>query len=134
AYISGRPSPRHRNRRRERHMTATSHGAQTYPFGPANRLELHPEYARLRREQPMARVVMPFGGEAWLVTRYGDARVVLSDPRFSRAATIGRDIPRTTPFVRPDGAILSMDPPEHSRLRKLVAKAFTARRIEQLRP
>jgi cytochrome P450 RapN len=114
-------------------MTATSHGAETYPFGPPVRLETHPRYAELR-EEPLARVDMPYGGQAWLATRYEDVKIVLSDPRFSRSETVGRDVPRATPSIQVDTSILSMDPPEHSRLRKLVAKAFTARSVERLRP
>ncbi|PZM89993.1 MAG: cytochrome P450 [Actinobacteria bacterium] len=81
----------------------------------------------------MVRVQLPYGEEAWLATRYADVRTVLGDPRFSRAASVDRDEPRMTP-QRVDGGILAMDPPEHTRLRRLVARAFTARRVEQLRP
>lgn len=115
-------------------MTAVSQGARTYPFRPATSLTVEPEYARLRDEQPLARVVLPYGGEAWLATRYEDVRTVLADQRFSRAATVGADVPRTSPVIQRDPSILGMDPPEHSRLRKLVAKAFTSRHIELLRP
>ena len=105
-----------------------------FPFSDADRLEVDPLLARLRREEPLCRVRLPYGEPAWLATRYEDVRVVLGDPRFSRAAAIGRDEPRIRPHrPRPEG-ILSFDPPEHSRLRRLVSKAFTVRRIEQLRP
>ncbi|MGA6208451.1 cytochrome P450 [Nocardia testacea] len=106
-----------------------------YPFGEPVRLDMDPLFTRLRREEPVCRVELPYGGEGWLVTRYEDVKLVLGDPRFSRAATVGReDLPRATPApVRPD-SLLSMDPPEHSRLRKLVAKAFTSRRVAELRP
>ncbi|MEV0107585.1 cytochrome P450 [Nocardia sp. NPDC050799] len=106
-----------------------------YPFGEPVRLEMDPLFTKLRREEPVCRVELPYGGEGWLVTRYEDVKLVLADPRFSRAATVGReDLPRATPApVRPD-SLLSMDPPEHSRLRKLVAKAFTGRRVAELRP
>lgn len=114
-------------------MTTTSQETQPYPFGLAERLDLHPLYAEFRRNRPLARVVMPYGGEAWLVTRYVDIRTVLSDPRFSRAVTVGRDVPRLLPQVGEDN-ILAMDPPEHTRLRRLVSKAFTGRRVEHLRP
>src|SRR5258708_21934413 len=94
-----------------------------------------PISAQLRREEPVSRVRLPFGGEGWLVTRYEDAKLVLADPRFSRAVTVGReDTPRATPQPAQPASLLSMDPPEHSRLRKLVAKAFTSRRVEQVRP
>ncbi|GAA2776446.1 cytochrome P450 [Saccharopolyspora taberi] len=104
-----------------------------YPFSDADRLNLDPFYAELRRQEPVSRVQLPYGEAAWLVTRYEDAKVVLADPRFSRAAVLDRDEPRMSPSVPPPG-ILSMDPPDHTRLRRLVAKAFTHRRVERLRP
>ncbi|MEH1098098.1 cytochrome P450 [Micromonospora sp. CPCC 205561] len=106
---------------------------QRYPFSDPDRLNLDPRYARLRREEPLARIRMPFGEPAWLATRHTDVRTVLGDPRFSRAASVTRDEPRNS-SRRQEGGILSMDPPEHTRLRRLVAKAFTARRVEELRP
>lgn len=115
-------------------MTTIGQSAQTYPFGPVERLELHPHYAELRSEQPLTRIRMPYGGEAWLATRYADAKVVLGDPRFSRGVTVGADVPRARPLVEYETNLLNMDPPDHSRLRTLVAKAFTARRVELLRP
>lgn len=106
-----------------------------YPFGEPIRLDMDPLFAKLRREEPTSRVQLPYGDEGWLVTRYADAKLVLADPRFSRAVTVDReDIPRTTPGPSRQNSLLSMDAPEHSRLRKLVAKAFTSRRVEQLRP
>jgi len=114
-------------------MKATSRAPLPYPFGPADKLDLHPRYAELREDQPMARITMPYGGEAWLATRYEDIRKLLADPRFSRAATVGTDVPRLAPpFGDPN--ILSMDPPEHTRLRTLVGKAFTPGRVDRLRP
>lgn len=106
---------------------------RTYPFSDPDRLNLHPLYAGLRKEEPLSRVRLPFGEEAWLATRYTDVRLVLGDARFSRAASVGRDEPRIRPHQVKMG-MLSMDPPEHSRLRTLVAKAFTVRRVEMLRP
>ncbi|MEV0251706.1 cytochrome P450 [Nocardia sp. NPDC050712] len=106
-----------------------------YPFGEPVRLDIHPLLARLRREEPVARIQLPYGGEGWLITRYDDVRLVLADPRFSRAEAVDReDLPRATPEPPRGDSLLSMDPPEHTRLRKLVAKAFTGRRVEQLRP
>lgn len=107
--------------------------ARSYPFHAPDRLNLDPLYARLRREEPVSRVRLPYGEPAWLATRYADVRTVLGDPRFSRAASVGRDEPRISPRQQ-DAGILAMDPPEHTRLRRLVARAFTARRVEQLRP
>lgn len=109
--------------------------AHAYPFGEAEALEFDPTYSRLRDEEPLARIRMPYGEEGWLATRYSDVRTVLSDPRFSRAAVVGADVPRAIPerIDRPD-TIVNIDPPEHGRVRRLVASAFTARRAEALRP
>jgi len=115
-------------------MTTTGHEVDNYPFGAATKLELHPRYAQARRGAGLLRVRMPFGGEAWLATRHEDIKFVLADPRFSRAATVGKDVPRTFPVSSAGSTLLDMDPPEHSRLRRIATKAFTTRRVEQLRP
>ncbi|SFP01676.1 Cytochrome P450 [Amycolatopsis arida] len=102
------------------------------------RLELDERYRELRASGRITRVELPYGGRAWLATRYDHVRTVLSDPRFSRAAAAGADIPRVTPEIqttlRDEPVLLDMDPPEHTRIRGLVAKVFTARRVERLRP
>ncbi|WP_433760081.1 cytochrome P450 [Nocardia sp. CA-135398] len=111
------------------------HEVRSFPFSTPVRLDIDPLYARLRREEPISRVRLPYGGEGWLVTRYQDVKQVLADPRFSRAVAVEReDIPRTTPEPARRNSLLSMDPPEHTRLRKLVVKAFTGRRVQALRP
>lgn len=107
--------------------------ARPYPFGPPQRLEINPRYARLREQEPLSRVRLPYGEEAWMVVRHEDVRTVFGDARFSRAMAETRDEPRVAPD-RVGRNLLTMDPPEHSRLRSLVSKAFTARRIEALRP
>ncbi|GAA1898609.1 cytochrome P450 [Williamsia serinedens] len=104
-----------------------------YPFNRPDSLGLAPEYASIRRSTGLARVQLPFGEQAWLATRYHDVRTVLADPRFSRAVAVDHDEPRMR-AGRVTSGILSMDPPDHSRLRTLVSRAFTPRRIEQLRP
>lgn len=106
---------------------------RTYPFSRFDALRLDPLYARLRADEPLSRVRLPYGEEAWLATRYEDVKLVLSDRRFSRAAAADRDEPRMMPH-KPDAGTLNMDPPEHTRLRGFVSRAFSVRRIEQLRP
>lgn len=106
---------------------------RSYPFSPLEGLRLDPTYAQLRADEPLSRVQLPYGEEAWLAVRYDDVKMVLSDPRFSRAAANGRDEPRMMPH-QSDAGTLNMDPPEHSRLRGFVARAFTTRRIEDFRP
>jgi cytochrome P450 len=96
---------------------------------PGFQADPHPEYARWRRETPVREVVLPSGMTTWLVTRYEEARQALSDPRLSKAVPLGAGIDAAT-----SRHMLSADPPDHTRLRRLVSGAFTARRIEALRP
>ncbi|MFI5668410.1 cytochrome P450 [Streptomyces sp. NPDC051704] len=114
-------------------MTSTGTAPLAYPFNTAGGLLLAEEYERLRDRPGLLRVQMPYGEPAWLVTRYADARLVLGDTRFSRAAAAAHDEPRQSEG-RTDSGILGMDPPDHTRLRSLVAKAFTVRQVEKLRP
>ncbi|WP_346766389.1 cytochrome P450 [Streptomyces sp. CB01881] len=107
------------------------HRPLAYPFEPLG-LELHPRYAELR-DQPLARIRLPYGDGAWLVTRYEDVRTVLADPRFSLAEAMGQDQPRMRPVARTGAGLFSTEPPEHTRLRSLVAREFSARRVERLR-
>ncbi|MDX8149690.1 cytochrome P450 [Lentzea sp. BCCO 10_0061] len=108
--------------------------APTYPFSETDGLTLDPTYERLRRDEPVTRVTYPYGGEGWLVTSYEETKFVLGDPRFSRARTVDQDVPRMQPLIAPGGSILTHDGADHARMRRLVSKAFTVRRIEELRP
>jgi len=104
-----------------------------YPFATADPSELADVFAGLRATDPLPRVVLPTGDEARLVTRYEHARTVLGDARFSRNLN------------RPEAARLTADgshnlsppfadPPAHTRWRRLVSSAFTARHVAALRP
>jgi len=105
---------------------------RTFPFPPAPALDLEPEYLTLQRDEPVCQVRFPYGEPAWLVTRHADARTVLTDPRFSRAESLRRDVPRVTE-VNFSGGIVAMDPPEHTRTRAACRHAFTARAVARLR-
>ncbi|ONK09962.1 cytochrome P450 [Streptomyces sp. MP131-18] len=108
----------------------------TCPFDFAEGLEFDPLLRQLMTEAPIARIRMSYGqGEAWLVTRYEDVRTVTTDRRFSRAAVAGRDFPRMTPApIVQDESINLLDPPQSSRLRRLVSQAFTAPRVARMKP
>ncbi|GIF66387.1 cytochrome P450 [Asanoa ishikariensis] len=93
-----------------------------------------PRLAELRANRPVAEVTFHNGSKGFLVTRYADVRQVLIDPRFSRAAAAGSAASDSGLAMVATDSILGMDPPEHTRLRRLVAGAFTARRVEELRP
>ncbi len=114
-------------------MTTADIAPLAYPFNTPDGLQLSDAYERVRDRSGLLRVQLPYGEPAWLVTRYADARLVLGDQRFSRAAAASHDEPRQSEGQR-DGGILGMDPPDHTRLRSLVAKAFTVRQVEKLRP
>ncbi|MFF4713316.1 cytochrome P450 [Streptomyces eurythermus] len=106
---------------------------------PAFLADPFPLYRRLREEGPVRRAVIAGGLEAWLITRYEDALAALSDPRLSsdvRDASDPRLIAQLPEFERESmmSSMLRSDPPDHTRLRRLVAKAFTARRVAGLRP
>ncbi|GAA5040050.1 cytochrome P450 [Thermocatellispora tengchongensis] len=101
------------------------------PFAPPA------EYARLREEEPVKRVTLPTGKQAWIVTRYADVRRLLADPRLSSdprrpnfpALGIGEQeaAARSRPFIR-------TDPPEHTRHRRMLQAEFTVKRVKGMRP
>ncbi|MEV0593236.1 cytochrome P450 [Nonomuraea cavernae] len=106
----------------------------SFPFTAADPLEPAEKYVRMRENGSAARVTLPSGDPAWLVTRYEDVRTVLADPRFSREAITAPGAPKGFPIARGAKSIIVMDPPEHTRLRRLVSYAFSVRRMEALRP
>jgi cytochrome P450 PksS len=100
----------------------------------------YPFYARLRAEAPIHRIILPTRELAWLITRYDDVVAVLKDERFVKdrhnALTAGEiaNLPWFRKLFKPlQRNMLSLDPPDHTRLRALVSKAFTPRLIEQMR-
>ncbi|CAL9640890.1 Mycinamicin IV hydroxylase_epoxidase [Streptomyces sp. enrichment culture] len=106
---------------------------RAYPFGDHADLRLDPAYAELRTTGP-ARVRMPYGGEAWLLTRHADVKKASSDPRLSMHAAADQDVPRAAPRALDSVGLMGMPPDSHARLRRLVSRAFTARRVAALRP
>jgi cytochrome P450 len=113
-------------------------------FGTEYLLDPYAVCRRLREEGPVQHVVLPAGLRVYLVTRYADVRAALADPRLGKDSgklnelfqvhyTGVRDDEEFTDGSM-DGHMLNSDPPDHERLRRLVNKAFTSRRIEQLRP
>ncbi|MFH8404216.1 cytochrome P450 [Streptomyces sp. NPDC018019] len=114
-------------------MTTADTKPLAYPFNDSDGLSLSGIYEQVRDQPGLLRVQMAYGEPAWLATRYADARLVLGDRRFSRAEGLKHDEPRQSEGQR-DSGILSMDPPDHTRLRTLVAKAFTVHQVEKLRP
>jgi cytochrome P450 len=92
-------------------------------------------YARLRNSAAVHRTTTPDGEPLWVITRYREARALLADGRLSldkaNAKTSGTYQSSMPPEL--DAHLLNMDPPDHTRLRRLIASAFTPRRIAALR-
>jgi len=102
------------------------------PMDPEFLADPYPTYHRLRAEDPVHYSPLGF----WVLTRYEDVAAVLRDARFIKeplaalvAARFGAEVPRGVGL-----SMLDRDPPDHTRLRSLVSKAFTPRVVEGLRP
>lgn len=102
----------------------------------------YPAYAWLREHAPVHRTTLPSGVEAWLVTRYVDAKQALADPRLSKNSDHHDEPAHAKGKTGIPGErkaelmthLLNIDPPDHTRLRSLVAKAFTPRRVAEFAP
>lgn len=104
------------------------------PLLPEFRLDPYPTYQRLRTEDPVHHSPL---ANAWVLSRYADVVGVLRDARFGRADA--EEFWRERIGLGPAHTIISKwmlfrDPPDHTRLRTLVNKAFTPRAIENMRP
>ncbi len=112
-------------------MTEPFPFARDCPYSPPPRL------AELQRDAPISRVRIWDGSTPWLLTRYDDVRAVLADRRFSVDPT-RPGYPARGPAGRARrrgaGSFISMDAPEHTRLRRMLIREFTVRRIAALRP
>ncbi|WP_083275196.1 cytochrome P450 [Pseudonocardia sp. HH130630-07] len=103
-------------------------------FGPA------PDAEALRAEPGVVRVPTPFGPSAWLLTRHADVRRMLGDAEVFRNGWTPADLadgPRRDPRQLSgdrSGNLLSLDPPDHTRLRRLLTPEFTVRRMRRLEP
>ncbi|GAA2307000.1 cytochrome P450 [Streptomyces kunmingensis] len=102
----------------------------------------YPAYAWLREHAPVHRTTLPSGVEAWLVTRYADARQALADQRLSKNPDHHDEPSHAKGKTGIPGErkadlmthLLNIDPPDHTRLRRLVSKAFTPRTVAEFAP
>ncbi len=110
------------------------------PTDPGLRADPYPFYQRLREQDPMHR---SWAAGGWVLSRYEDIRGVLADKSFSadernwslykmfRARSEAHGL--RDPYEDDTMTMLRLDPPDHTRLRRLVSKAFTPRSVEALR-
>lgn len=108
------------------------------PFDPPRRI------TELRQSRPVSPMIFPDGHEGWLVTGYDEVRRLMADTRFSSRQDIGPlhmpyempgmlDMPAVTePSPQEPGLFISMDPPDHTRLRRMLTGAFTVKRMKML--
>ncbi|MDT7840409.1 cytochrome P450 [Streptomyces justiciae] len=120
----------------EETTTLTGPPVRDWPALDLAGTEFDPVLAELMREGPLTRIRLPFGeGWAWLATRYEDVRQITNDARFSRTAGMDRQVTRLAPHFSPQpGSPAWADQPDHNRLRKAVAGAFTVSAMKRLRP
>ncbi|MCP2167380.1 Cytochrome P450 [Goodfellowiella coeruleoviolacea] len=111
----------------------------SYPIPSRTALEPPEEWAQLRQQCPVARVSLPSGDEATLITRYADVKQVLSDPRFTRALNAD-DAARISTnesggvFNSEMATVLPQSGEGHQLWRRMISKWFTAKRMMALRP
>jgi cytochrome P450 len=106
------------------------------PLSPEFIRDPYPSYERLRTTDPMH--LTPFG--VFVASRHAEASTVIRDKRFGKdyvertKRRYGPEIMEQPVFRSMSHWMLQQDPPDHTRLRGLVVKAFTARRVEDMRP
>ena len=108
-------------------------------WGAYDRDHPYPVFADARERGAVHPVTLADGHAAWLVVRYDEARAALNDPRFSKdlraaLARSGDVVAEGLPGPEFARHMLVVDPPDHTRLRRLVSAAFSVRRVESLRP
>jgi cytochrome P450 len=108
-------------------------------WGAYNRDDPFPLFAEVQALGPVHHVTLADGHDAWLVVGYDEVRAALNDQRLSKdmhaalargGGVVAEGLPGPA-FAR---HMLTVDPPDHTRLRRLVSSAFTPRRVEELRP
>jgi cytochrome P450 RapN len=104
-----------------------------YPIVSSQDLTVDSRYLDLQKQLPF-KAEMPFGEPIWVVTRYDDAKFVYGDRKFGKGPGIGRDTPRMHGMdIGTDPSRLdNMDPPNHTRVRRLASAAFTPAKIREM--
>ncbi len=116
-------------------MTSIEQSLQAW--GNFDRDNPFPLFEEVRRHGPVQKVTLADGHDAWLIVGYEEAKAALNDPRISKdmqaaMALAGGVVAQGLPGPAFARHMLAVDPPDHTRLRRLVAAAFSVRRIEAL--
>ncbi|MDP9841677.1 cytochrome P450 [Streptosporangium lutulentum] len=119
-------------------MTEAVSSPVTFPTARENRFDPPSALVRWAQEDPIRPMTYADGHEGWLVTGFAMARAVLADPRFSNLpdlvhSPISPHLTERRRKRRP-GFFLGMDPPEHTRFRRMLTGQFTVRRMKRLEP
>ncbi|MEV0229209.1 cytochrome P450 [Nonomuraea sp. NPDC050786] len=115
-----------------------SDGPQAQPLETDRPTPFDPP-VELRKRAPLSRLAYPDGHLGWVATGYGVIRAILADPRFSTRREllhqpVGRERAHERPTPAPPGIFPHMDPPEHTRYRRLLSSHFGPRRVAELTP
>jgi cytochrome P450 len=114
-------------------MSVATDQALAYPLVDDDELVVSPKYFELQARGPV-RVQLPYGPACWVATGYEDCRLVHADRRFVKELGVGLTIPRNFPMSPLDPSMLAnMDPPRHTRIRKLTTAAFARPRIRGMK-
>ncbi|MGI5240996.1 cytochrome P450 [Dactylosporangium sp. CA-139066] len=115
-------------------MTVTAHERPQLPFDRPNVLDIAPLYDVLRRQAPITKVTTPAGDPAWLVTAYAEAKQIFGDRRFGRSHPAPQEAARVSHAAVLDGPTgdFEHEEREHTRMRRLLAPAFSAPRMRRL--
>ncbi|WP_328345804.1 cytochrome P450 [Micromonospora sp. NBC_00421] len=107
------------------------------PWARTDKFDPPAIFDELREQRPLARMRYPDGHVGWIVSSYDLVREVLSDLRFSHSCEVGHfpvthqgQVIPTHPLI--PGMFIHMDPPEHTRYRRLLTGEFTVRRTSRL--
>jgi cytochrome P450 len=105
----------------------------TYPITEPVDLTIDDAVFALQERGPY-KARMPFGEPIWIATRYEDVKTAYGDRRFGKARGIGRDTPRLHEMAHPTdpSRLDNMDPPDHTRVRRLASAAFAPARIREM--
>jgi cytochrome P450 len=108
-------------------------------WGDYDRDHPYPLFAQVQADGPVHQVTLADGHRAWLIVRYEEARAALNHPGLSKDmhAALARDgavVAEGLPGPAFARHMLSVDPPDHTRLRRLASAAFTRRRMDALQP